>query len=153
MTAAAPEKEPAGRAALLIVDMINDFDFFGGDRLLDRLGPVVEVIANLRDDADKARLPVIYVNDNYDQWHSDRERIVESCMEKKAAAREVIKRLGARDHGSQHVRRDRGIRRHRSGALAGAGVGLQARPVRNGRRSNIFRSPPSGASAGNSSSM
>ncbi len=55
--------------------MINDLDFEGGDELRrprSRRRPD----RALRDAADAAGVPVIYVNDNFGQWHAERSAIV-----------------------------------------------------------------------------
>jgi nicotinamidase-related amidase len=45
----------------------------------------------LRETAERAGVPVIYVNDNHGQWHSDRSRIVDHC--RTGAGRRIIARL------------------------------------------------------------
>lgn len=42
-------------------------------------------------------MPVVYVNDNYGQWHSERSRIVDHCAEN-PVAREIIDVLRPRDN-------------------------------------------------------
>lgn len=74
-----------GRAALLIVDMINDLDFEGGEELLPKALAVGEVILRLRDEADRQALPVVYVNDNYGHWRSDRSGVIQACRENERA--------------------------------------------------------------------
>lgn len=54
----APDK--AG-AALLLIDVINDFEFEGGDALLKLALPVSTKIAELKRRATEARIPAIYV--------------------------------------------------------------------------------------------
>ena len=73
------EKLPraTGRTALLIIDMINDMAFEEGDELVAAIDDIVDGVAGLRDRAEKAGVPVIYVNDNFGQWHSDRQRIID----------------------------------------------------------------------------
>lgn len=93
---AKPHKQVAqGGAALLIIDMINAFDFAGAGRLLTQLDPVVDAILALRDEADRAKMPIVYVNDNYGQWHSDRERIIDQCLEQQKG-RGAVERLRPR---------------------------------------------------------
>lgn len=80
--ARAGEREPAaGGTALLIIDMFNTLEFGGGERMLPAAERVADAIARLRDEADEAGVPVVYVNDNYDQWHSERSRLVELCRQ------------------------------------------------------------------------
>ena len=70
---------PKVRTALLLVDVINLFDFRGGAAFARRvLGPARN-IARLRGRAHRAGVPVIYVNDNWGRWRSDFKAIVEDC--------------------------------------------------------------------------
>ena len=52
-------------AALLLIDVINDFEFDGGETLFDLAMPVGEQIALLNKRAKAAGIPAIYVNDNF----------------------------------------------------------------------------------------
>jgi nicotinamidase-related amidase len=74
----APDK--AG-AALLLIDVINDFEFEGGDVLLELAMPTSRRIAELKRRATEARIPAIYVNDNFGKWQSDFKKIVAHCLE------------------------------------------------------------------------
>lgn len=68
-------------AALLLIDVVNDFEFEGGDGLLELALPVGQCIANLKRRAKDAGIPVIYVNDNFGKWRSDLHQIVSHCLE------------------------------------------------------------------------
>jgi len=68
-------------AALLIIDMINRFDFEGADALVDKARQAAKVIARLRDEMAARGGPVIFVNDNFGEWHSDRARLIARAME------------------------------------------------------------------------
>jgi nicotinamidase-related amidase len=68
-------------AALLLIDVINDFEFEGGDALLELALPVGEQIAQLKQRAKAAGIPAIYVNDNFGKWQSDLTKIVSHCLE------------------------------------------------------------------------
>ncbi|HSS21515.1 MAG TPA: isochorismatase family cysteine hydrolase [Pyrinomonadaceae bacterium] len=68
-------------AALLLIDVINDFEFENGEQLLERALPVGKQIAKLKASAKRARIPVIYVNDNFGKWQSDLNKIVAHCLE------------------------------------------------------------------------
>jgi nicotinamidase-related amidase len=57
--------------ALLIIDMISDFDFKDGDRLYDQALAAARNISFLKSRAKKVGVPVIFVNDNYGKWHED----------------------------------------------------------------------------------
>lgn len=79
-----------GGVALLILDMINSFDFPGGAVLAAKALAVAEGIARLRCGLERAGAPVIYVNDNFGEWHSERSRLVERAI---AAGSAVARRL------------------------------------------------------------
>jgi nicotinamidase-related amidase len=74
----APDKSGA---ALLLIDVINDFDFPEGEQLLQLALPVGKNIARLKQRAKAAGIPSIYVNDNFGRWQSDFKKIVEHSRE------------------------------------------------------------------------
>jgi nicotinamidase-related amidase len=67
------------KVALLLVDVINDFDFPEADQLLRFARPMAKKLLRLKRRAQKAGVPVIYVNDNFGRWKSDFRRTVEHC--------------------------------------------------------------------------
>lgn len=72
----APDKS---KTALLLIDVINDFDFPEGEELLRLAMPVGKNIAALKKRAKAAGIPSVYVNDNFGKWQSDFKRIVSHC--------------------------------------------------------------------------
>jgi len=66
-------------AALLLIDVINDFEFEGGEKLLPQALPVGRNITWLKQEAKKLKIPTIYVNDNFGRWQSDFRKIVSHC--------------------------------------------------------------------------
>jgi nicotinamidase-related amidase len=76
--------------ALLIVDMINHFQYDGGDVLFKRALPVAKKIVNLRERAYKAGVPVIYVNDNFAKWHDTFQTTIASVENESDQAREIV---------------------------------------------------------------
>jgi nicotinamidase-related amidase len=68
-------------AALLLIDVVNDFEFEGGDALLQLARPVAKQIASLKMQAKRVGIPAIYVNDNFGKWQSDLNKIVSHCLE------------------------------------------------------------------------
>jgi nicotinamidase-related amidase len=72
----APHKH---KFALLLIDVINDFDFPEGNQLLKHARPMARILLRLKRRAQKAGVPVIYVNDNFGQWKSDFRRTVDYC--------------------------------------------------------------------------
>jgi hypothetical protein len=56
--------------AVVLVDVINDFDFEGGAALLENAAHAVHEIAALTHVARSTGIPVVYVNDNRGKWRS-----------------------------------------------------------------------------------
>jgi nicotinamidase-related amidase len=73
----APEQSSV---ALLIIDVISDFDFENGDALLKNTLPVAETLAEFKRKAKLAKIPVVYVNDNFGKWQSDFKKLLTHCM-------------------------------------------------------------------------
>ncbi|WP_174274036.1 cysteine hydrolase family protein [Sphingomonas bacterium] len=89
-----------GGTALLIIDMISPFDFSGAEALLPELARAAGRIAALREAAARADVPVIYVNDNFGEWHSEASRLYERAAEEGSRGREIATLLkpDARDY-------------------------------------------------------
>ncbi len=85
------------RAALLLVDVINDLRFGEGDALARQAGPMAKRLARLKARAAVAGLPVIYVNDNFGQWRSDFRSLVEYCTTSDVPGREMATLLAPAD--------------------------------------------------------
>ena len=68
------------KIALLIIDMISDFEFEDGHRLFRNALPAARKIVRLKQRARDARIPAIYVNDNFGQWRSDFRQLVHRCV-------------------------------------------------------------------------
>jgi nicotinamidase-related amidase len=67
--------------ALLLIDVINDLEFPGSERLVEQAVPMAHRIADLKRRAKRARIPAIYVNDNFGRWKSDFNQVVHHCLE------------------------------------------------------------------------
>jgi len=80
-------------AALLIIDMINAMDFPGAEALFQKAQAAAERIADLRAAAEAHGVPVVYVNDNHGEWHSDREKLIEAQLSKTQMSRALGERL------------------------------------------------------------
>ena len=79
--------------ALLLVDVINPLDFPEADQLLPHALLAAERLADLKARARKAKVPVIYANDNFGRWRSDLNAVVERCRESGCKGRELIELL------------------------------------------------------------
>ena len=73
----APDKSDV---VLLLIDVINDLEFEGGEELLRYALPAAKNIARLKERARRSGVPVIYANDNFGRWRSDFNKIVEHCL-------------------------------------------------------------------------
>lgn len=73
-----PDKNPV---ALLLIDVINDLEFDGGDALLRHANVMAPKLAKLKQRAYDKNVPVIYVNDNFGKWQSDFSAQVRHCLE------------------------------------------------------------------------
>jgi nicotinamidase-related amidase len=79
--------------ALLLVDVINPFDFPEADDLLRFARPMADRLAALKARARGAGVPVVYANDNFGRWRSDLSAVVERCRESGCKGREVVEAL------------------------------------------------------------
>ncbi len=66
-------------AALLLIDVINDMEWEGGEQLLEHALPMAERIAALKRRARELGIPAVYVNDNFGRWRSDFKALVSHC--------------------------------------------------------------------------
>jgi nicotinamidase-related amidase len=70
---------PRAHTALLLIDVINPFNFPGGRRFARQWLSVARRIARLRGQFYRRGWPVVYVNDNFGQWRSDFKAMVKLC--------------------------------------------------------------------------
>ena len=89
-----PEKSPV---VLLVVDVINDLEFDGGEELREPAGRMAACLAPLLERARRERVAVIYANDNFGKWQSDFRKQVEHCVNDAVRGREVARRLRPAD--------------------------------------------------------
>ncbi|WP_078555625.1 cysteine hydrolase family protein [Bacillus alkalicellulosilyticus] len=79
--------------ALLIIDMINDFEFEHGEDLFSFALPAAKQINLLKEKASQLQIPVIYVNDNYGKWQSDFRHLIDHCLQRNRFSRTITKIL------------------------------------------------------------
>ena len=84
--------KPTG-AALLLIDVINTFDFQGANALIRAAERVSKDVQALAATARAAGVPVIYVNDNFGHWTSDFRATVRECLRPDRPGRAVCERL------------------------------------------------------------
>ena len=71
----------ADRTALVVVDMLNPYDFEDAEQLARSVEDTIEPISGLIERAGKAEVPVIYVNDNYGDWNSSQEELARRALD------------------------------------------------------------------------
>lgn len=86
----APDKS---RVALILIDVINDLEFDEGRKLLKQALPMARAIAKLKQRAHAAKVPVIYVNDNFGRWQSDFHKQVQHCLKDGVCGEEIVRLL------------------------------------------------------------
>ena len=58
-------------AALVLIDLISDFDFPDGERLAANAEAIAPIVAELKARASATKIPAVYVNHNIGRWTSD----------------------------------------------------------------------------------
>lgn len=81
------------KVALLLIDVINDFEYPEGDLLFKNSMEIVDQILDLRKRAKEAGVPVIYVNDNYGKWQSDFLKLVAHTTNGKVRGKPFVDKL------------------------------------------------------------
>lgn len=79
--------------ALLLIDVINDFEFEDAELLYRYALPMAERLAELKRRAKEAGVPVIYVNDNYGRWQSDLSKLVDHCVNEPVRGQKIARLL------------------------------------------------------------
>jgi nicotinamidase-related amidase len=86
----APDQSPV---ALLLIDVINDFEFEDAELLFKHALPASERIADFKRRCTLAGVPVIYVNDNFGKWRSDFRNLVSHCLDDNTRGRPIVELL------------------------------------------------------------
>jgi nicotinamidase-related amidase len=90
---------PQARTAVLLIDVLNPFDFPGGEAFARRARRTASTIARLANRARLAQIPVIYVNDNLGRWRSDMDSLLAFCSDRPGAP--IVNAL--RPHDDDHL--------------------------------------------------
>lgn len=93
MTKATRNVRHKSRGALLLVDVINHFEFPDGKEILHRALPIAPPLARLKKRARAAGVPTIYVNDNFGQWRSDAKKLLQYCLRPEAPGLHFVEQL------------------------------------------------------------
>ena len=76
--------------ALLLVDVVNHFEFPDGKRILRNALKIAPRLRLLKGRARRSNTPVIYVNDNFGQWRSDAVKLLAYCLRTQSAGRPFV---------------------------------------------------------------
>lgn len=68
------------KSALIIIDMMNPFDFEHGKILAKKTYDILTPIKQLKNYFTENKLPIIYVNDHYQLWQANLEKIIGHCQ-------------------------------------------------------------------------
>lgn len=68
-------------AALVVVDVLQTYDFDDVERLLPSAEAAAPVIQRLIGDAQERGLPLIYVNDSFGDWGGERSKLVDRVLQ------------------------------------------------------------------------
>lgn len=74
-----PTKVPHSQQVLLLVDVINPFNFPAAEDILPWAYEAAHRIAELKGRLSRSKVAVIYANDNYGTWHSEFSDILAAC--------------------------------------------------------------------------
>lgn len=86
-------KPKSSSITLLLIDVINHFEFPDGDRILQQALRVAPKIARLKARARSAGIPTIYVNDNFGDWRSERSVLLKHCLRPGARGAEFVEQV------------------------------------------------------------
>lgn len=79
--------------ALILIDLINDFEFDGAEETFAHTLAIAKPIAALKKRAKAAGIPAIYVNDNFGKWQSDLGKLVAHCLNDDVRGRPIVELL------------------------------------------------------------
>ena len=78
---------------LLLIDVINHFEYPDAQMMLIQALPIAPRIARLKARARAAGIPVIYVNDNFGQWRSELAKLLAYCLRPQALGRQFVEQI------------------------------------------------------------
>lgn len=88
-----PRPRASGRVALLVLDLLTDFDFPDGAAVRRALSRRAAAIRALIDRARAHRVPVVYANDNLGPWRSDAPGLIREYTRPGLPGAELVKSL------------------------------------------------------------
>lgn len=92
-TADRNENAPKCEWAFLLIDVLNDLDFSGNERMVRSAPELAENIRHAKQIARSASVPTIYVNDHFGQWRSNLAEILEHVKKSKSKGLALVEKL------------------------------------------------------------
>jgi nicotinamidase-related amidase len=83
----------SSHVALLLIDVINDMDFEGAESLVRQAEEMAPRVAALKKRAREAKIPAIYINDNFGRWQSDFRKLIDHCLNDGVPGEKVARAL------------------------------------------------------------
>ena len=84
-------------AALLLLDVISDFEFPDADRLFNHAASMLPRLTALKARVRQAGIPTVYVNDNFGRWTSDFRRLLDHCLSDAVRGEPIARALAPLD--------------------------------------------------------
>ena len=78
---------------LLLVDVVNHFEFPDGEAILKNALLIAPRLARLKKRARDSNIPVVYVNDNFGQWRSDSGKLLAHCLRTDCAGKPFVEAI------------------------------------------------------------
>ena len=83
------------RTALIVVDMLNSYEHADAERLTQSVEESLPAMAKLIERAAGEDVAAIYVNDNYGDWTSNRDELVETAL--RGSSRDLVEPIAPAD--------------------------------------------------------
>jgi nicotinamidase-related amidase len=84
MRAHAPNRPTAGddavNSAVIVIDMLNTYEHEDAEPLQESVREMVGNLSSLIADAREQEIPVVYVNDNYQDWTAGRRELIDNAL-------------------------------------------------------------------------
>ena len=84
------QDESKKNAAVLVIDMISDFDFEDGDKLFANALRIAPQIFQIKQYAREHKIPFVFVNDSYGKWHRDLGSFIEAIRKSNKKAEHIL---------------------------------------------------------------
>jgi len=88
--AQAPHHSPT---VLILIDVINHFEYPDGEKILRQALPLAPRLARLKKRAQATGISTIYVNDNFGQWRSDAAKLLDYCVRPEAIGKSFVEQI------------------------------------------------------------